>query len=412
MLAADGTPLKAKLARAERTQRIRAAVLVMPLFLFILITFIAPIFNMLYRSVENKIVTDTLPKTAAVIGEWDSGIDAVPDEAVFSAFAEDFKAAIAAREHTKLGSRLNYEKAGIASLFRKTGRRLKKFDFDQPLKPQFLAVDDKWGDTEIWQTIQQFAHPLTMGYYYAALDLEAGPDGVNLVAENQRQYLRLFWRTLWMSLLITGLCFSMAYPVAYLLSILPMKSSNLLMILVLLPFWTSLLARTSAWKVLLQREGVINETLVQLGFVATDNRLELINNTFGTITAMTHILLPFMILPLFSVMRTIPPSYVRAARSLGATEFTAFWRVYFPQTISGIGAGSILVFILSIGYYITPELVGGRTGVFISSRIAYHVLTSLNWGLAASLGSLLLIGVLVVYWLYDRIVGIDNVKLG
>ena len=138
----------------------------------------------------------------------------------------------------------------------------------------------------------------------------------------------------------------------------------------------------------------------------------MINNQTGTIIAMTHILLPFMILPLYSVMRTIPPSYMRAAKSLGATDWTAFWRVYFPQSVPGIGAGAILVFILSIGYYITPELVGGTSGTFISNRIAYHISSSLNWGLAAALGMVLLVLVLILYWIYDRIIGIDNVKLG
>jgi putative spermidine/putrescine transport system permease protein len=163
---------------------------------------------------------------------------------------------------------------------------------------------------------------------------------------------------------------------------------------------------------LLQNQGVINDILVWLHVIADDNRLELINNATGTIIAMTHILLPFMILPLYSVMKTISPSYVRAAKSMGANDWTAFWRVYFPNSVPGIGAGSILVFILSIGYYITPELVGGTKGVFISNRIAYHISSSLNWGLAAALGSILLILVLALYWLYDRIVGIDNVKLG
>ena len=193
---------------------------------------------------------------------------------------------------------------------------------------------------------------------------------------------------------------------------LPASKANLLMILVLLPFWTSLLVRTSAWKIMLQQQGVINDTLVWLGLVADESRLVMINNQFGTIVAMTHILLPFMILPMYSVMQTIPPSYLRAAKSLGATPFTAFWRVYFPQSIPGIGAGSILVFILSIGYYITPEIVGGTTGTFISNRIAYHISSSLNWGLAAALGSILLAVVMILYWAYDKIVGIDNVKLG
>jgi putative spermidine/putrescine transport system permease protein len=170
--------------------------------------------------------------------------------------------------------------------------------------------------------------------------------------------------------------------------------------------------RTSAWKVMLQQNGVINEVLVWIGLVPDAERLILINNQFGTIIAMTHILLPFMILPMYSVMSTIPPVYLRAAKSMGATNWTAFWRVYFPQSIPGIGAGSILVFILSIGYYITPEIVGGTKGVFISNRIAYHISSSLNWGLAAALGTILLVVVLALYWAYDRIVGIDNVKLG
>jgi putative spermidine/putrescine transport system permease protein len=164
--------------------------------------------------------------------------------------------------------------------------------------------------------------------------------------------------------------------------------------------------------VLLQQQGVINDTLVWLGIVSDAGRLALINNQLGTIIAMTHILLPFMILPLYSVMKTIPPSFMRAARSLGATGPVAFWRVYVPQTIPGIGAGGILVFILSIGYYITPALVGGQSGIFITNFIAYHMQTSLNWGLAAAIGSILLFLVLALYLIYNRLIGVDNMKLG
>ena len=138
----------------------------------------------------------------------------------------------------------------------------------------------------------------------------------------------------------------------------------------------------------------------------------MINNKFGVIIAMTHILLPFMILPLYSVMKTIPPTYVRAAKSLGANDWTAFWRVYFPQSVPGIGAGAILVFIMAVGYYITPELVGGPSGMFISNRIAHQWNVSGNWGLVGALGTILLVAVLVLYWVYDKVVGIDNVKLG
>jgi putative spermidine/putrescine transport system permease protein len=276
----------------------------------------------------------------------------------------------------------------------------------------YTDADKDWADPAVWATIQAFTPEYTSGYFLNAVDLQKTADGIAAQPDDQKIYLLLFKRTLFMSLVIMGSCVLLGYPIAYLLSNLPLRTSNILLILVLLPFWTSLLVRTSAWKVLLQQQGVINDVLVWLGLVGDGNRLVMINNQFGTIVAMTHILLPFMILPLYSVMKTIPPSYVRAAKSLGATNWTAFWRVYFPQSVPGIGAGCILVFILSIGYYITPELVGGTTGTFISNRIAYHISSSLNWGLAAALGTILLAVVLILYWAYDKLVGIDNVSLG
>jgi putative spermidine/putrescine transport system permease protein len=215
-----------------------------------------------------------------------------------------------------------------------------------------------------------------------------------------------------MSGLITFLCLLLGYPVAYLLANLPLKYSNLLMIFVLLPFWTSLLVRTTSWIALLQSQGVLNDVFVALGIADDAQRLQLIYNQAGTIIAMTHILLPFMILPLYSVMKTIPPSYLRAARSLGADQITAFRRVYVPQTVPGIGAGSLLVFILAVGYYITPALVGGQSGQLISNIIAFHMESTLNWNLAAALGGILLVGVVVLYWTYNRLIGIDNIKLG
>jgi putative spermidine/putrescine transport system permease protein len=207
-------------------------------------------------------------------------------------------------------------------------------------------------------------------------------------------------------------CFLLGYPVAYMLSTLPARTSNLLLILVLLPFWTSLLVRTTAWIAMLQAQGVLNDLFVVFGLAADDDRFSLIYNKTGTLIAMTHILLPFMILPLYSVMKTIPPSYVRAAKSMGATNWTAFWRVYFPQTVPGIGAGALLVFILAIGYYITPALVGGQDGQMISNFIDFHMRKSLNWNLAAAMGLVMLVFVLFMFWIYDRIVGIDNMKLG
>ncbi|WP_432256260.1 ABC transporter permease [Limimaricola sp. AA108-03] len=504
MLAADGTPLKASLKRALRREKLRALLLISPLLIFILVAFVGPIADMLFRSVENQIVSETLPRTVAALRAEDTPEGEVPDEEVFAQLYTDLVIAEEYKIHTRLGSRLNYEMTGVSSLFRSTGRDVGRFDTDiytdqfveaapaledpanwvawmeeeavrealpltadawdewvtltveenedDPLEedvPDFVFTtlyrdlaagatppdavpdvdvsgfetvsikalfedsDEDWMDPQLWQLIETYSPEYTDGYFLNAVDMMNGPDGeAQFRPDDQRIYLKLFWRTMWMSMVITFSCILLGYPIAYLLSTLPLRSANVLMILVLLPFWTSLLVRTSAWKVLLQQQGVINDTLVWLGLVDNFNRLQLINNITGTVIAMTHILLPFMILPLYSVMKTIPPSYVRAAKSMGANDWTAFWRVWFPLSVPGIGAGSILVFILSIGYYITPEIVGGTEGVFISNRIAYHISSSLNWGLAAALGSILLALVLVLYWLYDRIVGIDNVKLG
>lgn len=414
LLSADGTPLKKSLSRSLRQQKIRALLLISPLLIFILVAFIMPIVSMLSRSVENDLVSKTLPATVSAIQSWDALSGELPDELVYKAFAQDIQNAAKAKVHTKVALRLNYEKSGIASLFKKTARKAKKWDIetDGPFKEKLIKVHKGWGEVEVWQTIKTHSPRYTSGYFLNAIDMRKTAEGADFQPEDKTILIKLFQRTLVMSLIITFSCILLGYPVAWLLANLPMRQANLLMILVLLPFWTSLLVRTSAWKVMLQQQGVINDILVQLSLVSDDARLIMINNEIGTIVAMTHILLPFMILPMYSVMQTIPPSYLRAAKSLGATNWTAFWRVYFPQSIPGIGAGSILVFILAIGYYITPEIVGGTKGVFISNRIAYHILKSLNWGLAAALGTILLVAVLILYWTYDKIVGIDNVKLG
>ncbi len=411
VLTNDGVPLKVSLQRALRREKLRAFLLIAPLLIFILITFVLPIADMLFRSVENGIVADTIPQTIKSLSDWDPSTGELPGEPTYAALHADLSVAVKSKTHTRLGSRLNYEISGASSLFRKTGRRIKKMD-EGNYKEQFLKADKKWGDIAYWRVIRQFGARYTAGYFLNAVDAENTGDGVQFRPEDEQIYLFLFGRTMFLSVSITVSCLLLGYPIAFLLANIKVRTSNLLMILVLLPFWTSLLVRTSAWKVLLQQQGVINDFLVWTGLISDAGRLVMINNQTGTIIAMTHILLPFMILPLFSVMKTISPSYVRAAKSMGANDWTAFWRIYFPQSIPGIGAGAILVFILSIGFYITPELVGGTSGIFISNRIAYHISSSLNWGLAAALGVMLLAMVMVLFYVYDKIVGIDNVKLG
>ena len=412
MRTADGTPLKISLQKALLRSRLRAMMLVLPLLAFVLVFFLFPIGHMLFRSVDNRIVESVLPRTVASIQDWDPDRAGLPDEAVFEALVHDVQAAFDDRTLGRVARRLNYEKPGMSSLFRKTGRRAARFT-GPPYRDRMIAIDKRWGDPSIWRLIRRESAVLTESYFLAATDLRTSEHGaIARQPEPRRIYLTLFYRTLWMSALITALCLLLGYPVAYLLATLPLRLSNLLMILVLLPFWTSLLVRTTAWIALLQTEGVLNDIMVFAGVLSDDGRLQMIHNKFGTVVAMVHILLPFMILPLYSVMKTIPPSLTRAARSLGATPFTAFVRVYMPNTVAGVGAGCIMVFILSIGYYITPALVGGRTGTFISNFIAIHVGETLNWGLAAALGALLLGLVLALYFVYDRIVGIDNMKLG
>lgn len=412
MTTADGIPLKVSLQRANRRSRNRALLLVLPLLAFLTISFALPILDMLYRGIENHVVPETLPRTVQALKAWDPDTDELPSEEVYAAMVADLKEGYEDKTLGSVGRRLNYDYTGMSSLFRASGRRARQIE-QPPYKEALIEASARWGEPAVWRVIKRESDRFTASYFLAAVDMRYTDDGeIAMQPENQQIYLRLFGRTLLLSTIITVLCVLLGYPVAYLLATLPLRTSNLLMVLVLLPFWTSLLVRTTSWIALLQTHGVINDLMVAVGIIDTDNRLQMIHNQTGTIIAMTHILLPFMILPLYSVMKTIPPSYVRAARSMGANPFVAFVRVYMPNTVAGIGAGSILVFILAIGYYITPALVGGQSGTLISNFIANHISTTLNWGLAAALGVLLLSLVLAMYLLYDKIVGIDNMKLG
>ncbi len=407
---AEGDSLKVKLRRTTRRNRIVAFCLVVPLLVFLLVTFLVPIGLMLFRSIDNPVVAEILPKTVAALESWRG--QGVPDEAAFAALAEEL---VLGRKNKTIGraaTRLNFERSGMRSLVTKSARKMARVE-QGPYKAALIKIDKRWGEQPTWSTIKRIGERYTTVQYLASFDLRYDVDGRVVAQPEVRQiYIYIFGRTFWVSLLVTVLCLALGYPLAYLLATLPVRISNLLLILVLLPFWTSLLVRTTSWIVLLQTNGVINDILVAIGLIGDGSRVQMIYNMTGTIVAMTHILLPFMVLPIYSVMKGISPSHMRAALSLGANPVVAFWRVYAPQTVPGIGAGSILVFIISIGYYITPALVGGRTGQLISNFIAFHMQRSLNWGLAAALGAILLACVLVLYWLYDRFVGIDKLKLG
>ena len=406
----DGVPLKLSLHRAERAKKIKSFLFLVPTLAFIFITFIIPISDMLFRSVHIPEVGRLIPKTIESLQTWNG--TGLPDEHAFHALAKEFKILKKERTLGKVALRLNYEKSGMRSLLSKSARKLKKMH-EGPFKNKMIKIDERWGERETWAVIKRLGKRFTFTHYLSAFDLKYDVDG-NIIAQPEDiQIHTIIWlRTLWVSLLVTALCLMLGYPVAYLLATLPLKISNLLMICVLLPFWTSLLVRLTSWIVLLQKQGVLNNIFVWLGIISDENRIRMIYNMTGTLVAMTQVLLPFMILPLYSVMKSIDPSYVRAARSLGANPMRAFLEIYVPQSIPGIGAGSILVFIIAIGYYITPALVGGATGQLISNFISLHMSKTLNWGLAAAMGTILLAGVLGIYWLYNRLVGIENMKLG
>ncbi len=409
-MADSTTALGQRLRKAERRGHFWAYVLIAPLFLFVALSFIVPLGTVLLNSVYDPIIPDNLARTVRALDAWNGPRDQVPPEPVFAALAQDLKIAVQDQKAGSTANRLNIEESGLRTIFMRAARRVAAQE-EGPWAPFFEAADPAWVQPLIWGNIRNLAAPTHSLFFLSALDSRRLAD--NSVApqpEDQRIHITIYLRTLGVALTVTLACLALGFPLAYLLAHLRDKTANLLLILVLLPFWTSLLVRTTAWMVVLQKEGVINSLLQAVGLIVEP--LPLVFNRFGVVTAMTHILLPFMILPMYSVMRQIPASYVRAARSLGASPSTAFLRVYLPQCIPGIGAGALLVFILALGYYITPALLGGSTDQMISYFVADNMGRSLNWGLASALAAILLAAVLVLYAIYDRIAGPGNLKLG
>ncbi len=390
--------------------RLRAAALVAPLAAFVGVAFLTPLATMLVRSVHDPVVAAALPDTLAALGGWDGR--SAPPPAAFRTAARELLQAREARTLGQIATRVNRVEAGLRSVFTRSMRRLQGVETDD-WAAAMVAADPAWGEPRTWRALQRAGERWTVRHYLNAMDRERGPDGrIVRRPPEQRIYLQLFGRTFLVSLAVTALCLLLGYPLAFLIAHAPPRRAALLLVGVLLPFWTSLLVRTTSWIVLLQSQGVINDLLVALGVIGDGQRLAMVYNMTGTLVAMTHVLMPFMVLSLYSVMRTIRPLYLRAAASLGAGPIQAFWRIYWPQSLPGVGAGSLLVFIVALGYYITPALVGGRSGQLISNLIAYHMQESLNWGLAAALGGVLLTCVLVLYVVYDRVVGINRLRLG
>ena len=452
LLTNDGVPLKDSLRKSLRRTKIRSFLLILAPLSLLLFMFVTPIGSLLSRSIDDIKINEAFPQTFAQYEEWEDKSQ-LPSEEMFAAVINDIRTTIKIQDSEgnvigknllgRSGTRMTYEYSGWKSLINKTVKEalkvdkkskeeVKPFKWEAPYKEKMIKRDKRWAKVEFWQSLGPMKDPYTMGYYLNAVDLRYDANK-NIVqkAEYLKIYNTIWLRTLKVSLMVTLFCLLLAYPVAYLLATLPMRTSNLLMICVLMPFWTSLLVRIVAWMIMLQQNGVVNDTLINIlpcfeGMVnlpffgatnidlcfSDEDRIPIMYNFTGTIIVMTQVLLPFMILPIYSVMKGIPPSYMKAAQNLGATPTWAFIRVYMPQSVPGIGAGCILVFIVAIGYYITPELVGGKDGIMIGNFVAREMQRTLNWGLAAAMGAILLTAVLILYWAYDRLIGLDNLKMG
>ncbi|GGC05160.1 permease [Marinobacterium zhoushanense] len=396
----------------RRRSKLLATLFVIPLLLFIFVTFVAPIGTMLYRSFYHPTVYELIPNTLDALDDWSEDGGELPPNPTLNTFAVELKSLFEERLSGKLAEEINRALPGSSSLIKSTARQVSRADTAElEISGAALLFDtnSKWQQIELWQAIKKAGSVFTADYYLTALDLERDPSG-EIVQRGTQIYLDLYWKSLKIAFYITLLTALIGFPLAWYLANAPTRVANTLMIFVLLPFWTSLLVRTTSWIALLQTNGVVNSTLQSLHIISEP--LEMMYTQFATVIAMTHILLPFMILPLYSVMKGIDPSYFRAALSLGAKPIPAFIRIYLPMTVPGFSAGALLVFIISIGYYITPALVGGTEGQMISNLIAFHMQSSNNWELAAALGSLLLLLITLLYWLYDRLVGISNLKLG
>ncbi|MCX7630744.1 MAG: ABC transporter permease [Geminicoccaceae bacterium] len=407
-MATAAIDLRRALERAERRRALGGFALALPLVAFLFVFFLLPIVGMLAKSVDNHELASVMPKSAELLRTW-RGVGPPPEEIV-AVFARELKEAYLRREVAVVAQRLNREQAGWRNLILGTARRLPD-TAEGGWLATLVRLDPAWGEPAIWAGLRRAAQPWTDIFLLAAVDLARDErDAIRPVPPEQAIYLDILARTFWISALVTLLCLVLGYPLAYLLASLPERWANPLLIVVLLPFWTSLLVRIAAWIVLLQREGVINDFLVRIGVL--EEPVALVFNRTGVLVAMTHVLLPFMVLPLYSVMRGIPLSLTRAALSLGATPWVAFRRVYLPLSMPGVAAGSLLVFILALGYYITPALVGGAADQMISYFVAFFTLHTANWGMAAALASLLLVVTLLLYWLYARLVGIERLRLG
>jgi putative spermidine/putrescine transport system permease protein len=399
-MSAPHTPLRRALRRAERGRQLKAVLLVLPLLAFLGAVFVAPIATTLFKSVSSPEVSKVLPASAAMLIAWDGR--SPPDEAMAAVFIPEIAQAYAGKTIAGAATRFNEEQPGLRSTVMKAARAADTLA--PPYLEALVALDPDWAGAERWRHLKAAASPYTARYLLSVLDLrQDGDGGVSAVPPDQALYLDYLKRTLSISLSVTVLSILIGYPVAYFAAHARPVVARIVLACVLLPFWISVLVRTAAWMTLLQKEGIVNSVMLRLGLI--DTPVELIFNRLGVYIAMVHVLLPFVVLPTYNVMRTIPAAHVMAALSMGARPFAAFRTVYLPQSLPGVSAGALLVFILALGYYITPALVGGAQDQMLSYLITQFALNLGNWGMASAAAGLLLLTTFLCYFIFRKAFG-------
>jgi len=377
--------------------RLVGLALVAPLLLFLVAFFVWPLVTMMQGAVSDPVAARTLPTTARATANWDR--QSPPTPQMKTALAHDLAALKQDQVVGDLTRRLNSAQSGFRTLMSRTISAVR----EQGPNVDLGAVDKRWNEVKFWQPIAEAAASrYTDRYLLSALDMDRDAAGdIVVLPESQSANRAILARTFFVSGLVTLFCILIGLPYAMLAVSVTGWLRGVLLAAVLLPLWTSLLVRTAAWFILLQDNGLINRGLMALGLI--DRPLPLIFNRTGVVIAMTHVLLPFMVLPIFSVLLAVPRNLMPAAASLGAPPLRAFWRVLLPLSVRGIVSGSLLVFMAAIGYYITPALIGGPTDQMISYVIAFYATGAANWGMAGALGVILLVATLLLYAIYQRL---------
>ncbi|QRM57329.1 ABC transporter permease [Sinorhizobium sp. BG8] len=373
-----------------------AIALLAPLLLFTALFFVWPLFTMMSQAISDTAVLHILPETAVATKDWDRQSPPTPE--MKEALVRDLRQATDTQAVGDMVRRLNSAQSGFRTLMSKTLRAIE----DPNATIDLAAVDPRWEKPQFWLAISDALSPTTDRHLLAAVDLTRDASGsIVSLPEGTSANRVIMLRTFWIAALVTLAAAAIGYPYAMLAASTTGWKRNLLLGAVLLPLWTSLLVRTAAWFILLQENGLINDTLKALHLI--DTPLPLIFNRTGVVIAMTHVLLPFMVLPVYSVLISIPRNLMPAASSLGANPLRAFFRVLLPLSLRGLASGALLVFMSAIGYYITPALIGGPSDQMISSVIAFYAMGSANWSMAGAMGLVLLVVTIALYAVYGRL---------